>query len=311
MILTVRNRRDTTETIDFTDSRTSDFVVVRANTDTVVWQLSKESAAPSPTPTTLEFAPNETQTFTTTWDQTESDSGDQVRTGTYEARGVLVFDGFDDHPLRASQLGSPLEQLHDQLIARWRSRCITSTSSGSTIQRTSPAPGSRANSCGPACSTRCWRRSCSTSRSIPRPSRRSARAGCAARSAAGAVRPTTKSSWCRTNRCSIRADAAGAFAGSTLTIRIEEPAPEMLFVRFTYDVCGLEEVRDEQEDTRALLGYRSLRHRAHPAGAPLRRAMARPLGVQLEHRDGKLREQRRNSQHAHHCAVRRSQPPGQ
>ena len=31
MILTVRNRRDTTETIDFTNSRTSDFVVVRAN----------------------------------------------------------------------------------------------------------------------------------------------------------------------------------------------------------------------------------------------------------------------------------------
>jgi len=82
---------------------------VRANTDNVVWQLSKETAAPSPTPTTLTFGPNETQTFTTTWDQTESDSGDQVRTGTYEARGVLVFDGFDSRPLRASQLGSPLE----------------------------------------------------------------------------------------------------------------------------------------------------------------------------------------------------------
>ena len=110
MVLTVRNRRDTTETIDFTDSRTRDFVVVRANTDNVVWQLSKETAAPSPTPTTLTFGPNETQTFTTTWDQTESDSGDQVRTGTYEARGVLVFDGFDSRPLRASQLGSPLER---------------------------------------------------------------------------------------------------------------------------------------------------------------------------------------------------------
>ena len=109
MVLTVRNRRDTTETIDFTDSRTRDFVVVRANTDNVVWQLSKETAAPSPTPTTLTFGPNETQTFTTTWDQTESDSGDQVRTGTYEARGVLVFDGVDSRPLRASQLGSPLE----------------------------------------------------------------------------------------------------------------------------------------------------------------------------------------------------------
>jgi Domain of unknown function (DUF1857) len=55
----------------------------------------------------------------------------------------------------------------------------------------------------------------------------------------------------------IRADAAGAFAGSTLTIRIEEPAPQMLFVRFTYDVCGLEEARDEQEDSARCCAYRS------------------------------------------------------
>jgi len=110
MILTVRNRRDTTETIDFPDSRTSDFVVVRANTDNVVWQLSKETAAPAATPTTLSFAPGETKTFTTTWDQTDSGSGNQVRTGSYEARGVLVFDGFDSNPLRASQRGSPLEE---------------------------------------------------------------------------------------------------------------------------------------------------------------------------------------------------------
>jgi hypothetical protein len=70
----------------------------------------------------------------------------------------------------------------------------------------------------------------------------------------------------------IRADAAGAFAGSTLTIRIEEPAPEMLFVRFTYDVCGLEELRDDQEDTARCSAYQSLdierirqarRHAAH------------------------------------------------
>ena len=56
----------------------------------------------------------------------------------------------------------------------------------------------------------------------------------------------------------IRADAASAFAGSTLTIRIEEPAPEMLFVRFTYDVCGLEEMRDEQEDTARCSAYQRL-----------------------------------------------------
>jgi acetylaranotin biosynthesis cluster protein L len=56
----------------------------------------------------------------------------------------------------------------------------------------------------------------------------------------------------------IRADASGAFAGSTLTIRIEEPAPQMLFVRFTYEVCGLEEARDEQEDTARCHAYRTL-----------------------------------------------------
>jgi hypothetical protein len=53
-----------------------------------------------------------------------------------------------------------------------------------------------------------------------------------------------------TNEClQIRADAAGIFAGSTLTICIEEPAPEMLFVRFTYEICGLEDLREQEEDT--------------------------------------------------------------
>jgi hypothetical protein len=110
MILTVRNRRDTAETIEFTDSRQSDFLVVRENSSSIVWQLSEGAAAPSPAPSTLEFAPGETKTITTSWNQLESDGGDQVRVGTYEARGVIVFDGFSNSPLRASQLGSPLER---------------------------------------------------------------------------------------------------------------------------------------------------------------------------------------------------------
>jgi hypothetical protein len=109
MILTVRNRTDQTQTLDFTTTRQSDFVVVRENSTTVVWQLSDDAAAPSNTASTLEFAPNQVRTITTVWNQLDS-SGDQVRTGSYEARGVLVFDGFDDHPLRASQLGSQLER---------------------------------------------------------------------------------------------------------------------------------------------------------------------------------------------------------
>jgi hypothetical protein len=55
----------------------------------------------------------------------------------------------------------------------------------------------------------------------------------------------------------ISADAAGEFAGSTLTIRIEEPAPEMLFVRFTYEVCGLADVRDQDEDNARCCAYHS------------------------------------------------------
>jgi Intracellular proteinase inhibitor len=109
MILTVRNRTDEAQTLDFDTSLQSDFVVVRDNTDDVVWRLSDESAAPSQTATTLEFAPGQVRTITTSWNQIDN-NGDRVRVGSYEARGVLIFDGFEDHPLRSSQLGSPLEQ---------------------------------------------------------------------------------------------------------------------------------------------------------------------------------------------------------
>jgi hypothetical protein len=109
MIMTVRNRTDQTQTLDFDTSRQSDFVVVRDNTDNVVWRLSDVSSPPSSTPSTLTFGPNEVRTITTSWDQIDSD-GNRTAVGTYEARGVLIFDGFEDHPLRASQLGSPLQQ---------------------------------------------------------------------------------------------------------------------------------------------------------------------------------------------------------
>ncbi|HEX2494092.1 MAG TPA: AtaL-like protein [Steroidobacter sp.] len=54
----------------------------------------------------------------------------------------------------------------------------------------------------------------------------------------------------------ITADG-GAFAGSTLTMRIEEPAPEMLFVRFSYVICGLAEVRDAEEDSARCCAYQN------------------------------------------------------
>jgi hypothetical protein len=49
-------------------------------------------------------------------------------------------------------------------------------------------------------------------------------------------------------RLTIHADRMSVFAGSSLTMQIEEPAPGMLFVRFTYELHGLEDDRTEEED---------------------------------------------------------------
>ena len=53
----------------------------------------------------------------------------------------------------------------------------------------------------------------------------------------------------------ICADAHGQFCGSSLTICIEEPAPEMLFVRFTYELVGIGEQRTEEEDNARRSAY--------------------------------------------------------
>lgn len=55
----------------------------------------------------------------------------------------------------------------------------------------------------------------------------------------------------------ICADSRGQFCGSRLTIRIEEPAPEMLFVRFTYEVIGIDDERTEEEDNARRSAYQA------------------------------------------------------
>jgi hypothetical protein len=107
LVMTVRNELETSAVVQFPSSRTSDFVVVRAGTADVVWQWSENQPPFLPTPSELQFAPGETKTFTQIWNQVGR-TGLQVRTGTYEARGVLVFSGFDADPLQENQLGSAL-----------------------------------------------------------------------------------------------------------------------------------------------------------------------------------------------------------
>jgi hypothetical protein len=106
MILSVRNRLDSSPVIEFPTTRMSDFVVVRENSDDIVWQWSEDETFSEVT-SELTFTAGETKTFTEIWDQ-EDDGDTQVRAETYEARGVLVYDGFDSNPLRSNQQGSTL-----------------------------------------------------------------------------------------------------------------------------------------------------------------------------------------------------------
>ena len=106
-MLTVRNRLSTRATVEFTTARISDFVVVRENSSSVVWKWSTGQPPFTPSATTLEFNAGETKTFERAWNQV-GDNGVPVPAGTYEARGVLFYDGFDADPLKTNQLGSTL-----------------------------------------------------------------------------------------------------------------------------------------------------------------------------------------------------------
>jgi hypothetical protein len=106
LVLTVRNRLDTAATVQFTTGRTFDFVVVRENTSEVVWKWSTGRPF-SQSSTELNFAANETKTFTFDWNQQDNNRL-QLPSGDYEARGVLVYSDFDTNPLKSNQLASTL-----------------------------------------------------------------------------------------------------------------------------------------------------------------------------------------------------------
>ncbi len=108
LVLRVRNLSDDAASIDFTGERTYDFVVLEQDANTIVWQHSDSLTTLDPQPTQLQFAANEEKTFTATWDQRRQSSSMQVRDATYEARGVLLFDEFDENPRAENAFGSPI-----------------------------------------------------------------------------------------------------------------------------------------------------------------------------------------------------------
>lgn len=105
-VMTVRNELETQATVEFPTARQSDFIVVRSGTADEVWQWS-DGRTFAQARSELSFAAGETKTFNVIWNQT-SESGVQVRSGTYQARGVLHFTGFDTDPLQDNEQGSEL-----------------------------------------------------------------------------------------------------------------------------------------------------------------------------------------------------------
>jgi hypothetical protein len=106
-VMTVRNELETDATVEFSTARQADFVVVRNGTADEVWQWS-DGRTFAQTRTELTFVAGETKTFNVIWNQT-SENGVQVRSGTYQARGVLHFTGFDSDPLADNEQGSELD----------------------------------------------------------------------------------------------------------------------------------------------------------------------------------------------------------
>jgi hypothetical protein len=106
--LQVHNRSDFSRTLTFNDARQYDFVVFDANQRTVRWKWSEGRTFAQST-TDLHFAPRETKSFRVEWNQLTR-SGAVLEAGAYDARGALVFSGFDADPQRRDELGSPLQR---------------------------------------------------------------------------------------------------------------------------------------------------------------------------------------------------------
>jgi hypothetical protein len=102
----IRNRSMGTVYVQFDDAQIYDFVVVDAGTSRVRWQWS-DGQAFAQVATEVAFAPDATKSLSVAWNGALSD-GTQLPTGSYQARGVMVFDEFAANPLAPSQMGSPL-----------------------------------------------------------------------------------------------------------------------------------------------------------------------------------------------------------
>lgn len=93
--------------VSFPDAQTTDYLVVNQGTTQIRWMWS-EGQSFAQVSTELVFEPYATKSFTVTWNGNLSD-GTNLPPGNYQARGLMVFDGYEANPLAPSQFAAPLQ----------------------------------------------------------------------------------------------------------------------------------------------------------------------------------------------------------
>lgn len=101
------NRTNTQQRVQFPDAQTHDFLVANRAATEILWMWS-DGQAFAQVATELVFEPYAAKTFTLIWPGTLAD-GTHLGAGSYQARGSLVYAGFEDDPLAANDMASPLE----------------------------------------------------------------------------------------------------------------------------------------------------------------------------------------------------------
>lgn len=102
----IRNVSTRPVVVQFDTAQIYDFIVVDSGTARVRWQWS-EGLGFSQTQTELTMAPSSSRSYTATWNGQLRD-GSQLPVGTYQARGLMVFDEFFGDPLARNDMASGL-----------------------------------------------------------------------------------------------------------------------------------------------------------------------------------------------------------
>jgi len=107
--VTIENLTNREMRVQFRDAQTYDFLVADSGSQQILWQWA-DGRSFMQVDTEVVFAPYASKTYTTIWNGVLSD-GTHLRPGNYQARGVMLFAGYENNPLAPSEFGSPLEPL--------------------------------------------------------------------------------------------------------------------------------------------------------------------------------------------------------